>query len=149
MFNSHGKGGFKGGKSGGKFGGKGFGKKSFGGRDGGKPAMHSAVCDKCKSECEVPFKPSDDRPVYCSNCFKKPEGDDRGKFGKKDFGRGSNRGSTFGGSGNADQFKKQLDSLNTKLDRIIKLLDPAASLDESLEMDEDEDDEEADFDEKE
>ena len=29
------------------------------------------VCSDCKKECEVPFKPSADRPVYCKECFAK------------------------------------------------------------------------------
>lgn len=31
--------------------------------------MHSAVCADCGKNCEVPFRPSADRPVYCQNCF--------------------------------------------------------------------------------
>jgi len=31
--------------------------------------MHKAVCADCGKNCEVPFKPSPDRPVYCRNCF--------------------------------------------------------------------------------
>lgn len=33
--------------------------------------MHKATCAECKEECEVPFKPSGDRPVYCRDCFAK------------------------------------------------------------------------------
>ena len=33
--------------------------------------MHKAVCADCKKECEVPFKPSGDRPVYCRECYQK------------------------------------------------------------------------------
>lgn len=29
------------------------------------------VCSDCNKECEVPFKPSGDRPVYCKECFAK------------------------------------------------------------------------------
>ncbi len=29
------------------------------------------ICSDCKKECEVPFKPSGDRPVYCKECFAK------------------------------------------------------------------------------
>ena len=41
--------------------------------------MHKAICADCHKECEVPFKPSGDRPVYCKECFSKhkigsPEG---------------------------------------------------------------------------
>lgn len=33
--------------------------------------MFKAVCSKCGNECELPFKPSGDRPVFCSKCFEK------------------------------------------------------------------------------
>ena len=39
---------------------------------GGAPReMHKATCGECKKECEVPFKPREDRPVYCKDCFAK------------------------------------------------------------------------------
>jgi len=31
--------------------------------------MHPAVCAECGKETQVPFRPSGDRPVYCSDCF--------------------------------------------------------------------------------
>lgn len=31
--------------------------------------MHAAVCAKCGAECEVPFEPREDRPVYCGTCY--------------------------------------------------------------------------------
>ena len=31
----------------------------------------SAVCASCGKEARVPFKPREDRPVYCSDCFAK------------------------------------------------------------------------------
>lgn len=33
--------------------------------------MHKATCSDCGNECEVPFKPDEDRPVYCKECFSK------------------------------------------------------------------------------
>ncbi len=33
--------------------------------------MFKAQCSDCKAECEVPFKPSDGRPVYCRDCYQK------------------------------------------------------------------------------
>lgn len=39
--------------------------------DRGPREMHKAVCSECGQECEVPFKPSGDRPVYCRECFAK------------------------------------------------------------------------------
>jgi len=56
----------------------------FGGRDrryggergrrnfrSGRREMHKAVCADCEKECEVPFKPTEGRPVYCQECFAK------------------------------------------------------------------------------
>ena len=31
--------------------------------------LYQAVCADCRKRCEVPFKPSGDRPVYCPECF--------------------------------------------------------------------------------
>ena len=31
--------------------------------------LYQAVCADCRKNCEVPFKPSGDRPVYCKECF--------------------------------------------------------------------------------
>ena len=36
-----------------------------------QPEMHPVTCAQCGKETEVPFKPSGDRPVYCSDCFSK------------------------------------------------------------------------------
>jgi CxxC-x17-CxxC domain-containing protein len=44
--------------------------------------MHPAVCSKCGNSCQVPFKPTGNRPIFCSNCFKTEGGmrknDERG-----------------------------------------------------------------------
>ncbi len=45
-----------------------------GGGFGGAREMHKATCGDCGKECEVPFKPSGDRPVYCKECFSKRKG---------------------------------------------------------------------------
>lgn len=42
------------------------GPRSFGPRE-----MHKAVCSDCKNDCEVPFKPSEGKPVYCKECYSK------------------------------------------------------------------------------
>ena len=50
-----------------RFGGGGrFPRRDFGPRE-----MHKAVCSECKKECEVPFKPTEGKPVYCKECFAK------------------------------------------------------------------------------
>ena len=62
--------------------------------------MYEAVCGECGNKCEVPFRPSQDKPVYCSDCF-------------------GNKGNKSRGS---EQPNKQSDDLNKKLDKIISLL---------------------------
>ena len=37
----------------------------------GPREMFTAVCAACGKEARVPFKPREDRPVYCSDCFAK------------------------------------------------------------------------------
>jgi len=52
-----------------------------------RPEMHKAVCDDCGKNCQVPFKPSNNKPIYCSNCFEKYDNSNRNS------GRGSGRNS--------------------------------------------------------
>ncbi|MDQ3239755.1 MAG: hypothetical protein M3P33_04480 [bacterium] len=40
------------------------------GRDKDRTMMHQATCSKCGKDCTVPFKPTGNRPLFCSNCFK-------------------------------------------------------------------------------
>ena len=89
---------------------RGTGKRDFGGgRDSGRATMHSAVCDECGQNCEVPFRPTSGKPIYCSNCFD-------GKNDKSDR-RGGGRGNKSGGDSS-----KQFKMLNEKLDKVLKLL---------------------------
>jgi CxxC-x17-CxxC domain-containing protein len=37
----------------------------------GPREMHKATCSECGKECEVPFKPTEGRPVFCRDCFMK------------------------------------------------------------------------------
>ena len=48
-----------------------------GGFDRGPREMHKATCADCQKECEVPFKPSGNRPVYCRECFSKRKNEGR------------------------------------------------------------------------
>lgn len=40
-------------------------------RSGEPRQMFDAVCASCGRTCQVPFEPRNDRPVYCSDCFRK------------------------------------------------------------------------------
>ncbi len=35
----------------------------------GEREMYEAVCAACGAPTRIPFKPKNDRPVYCSACF--------------------------------------------------------------------------------
>ena len=41
-------------------------KRNFGPRE-----MFKATCSDCGKECEVPFKPAENRPVFCRDCYPK------------------------------------------------------------------------------
>lgn len=56
----------------------GGGRSSYGGGGGGggyssraERTMHPATCSECGKETMVPFAPSGEKPVYCSDCFQK------------------------------------------------------------------------------
>ncbi|MCL5036081.1 MAG: zinc-ribbon domain containing protein [Chloroflexi bacterium] len=42
--------------------------RSFG---GGPRRLYDVTCDKCGAQTQVPFEPSQGRPVYCRDCFAK------------------------------------------------------------------------------
>ncbi|HEX2949625.1 MAG TPA: zinc-ribbon domain containing protein [Armatimonadota bacterium] len=42
----------------------------FGGRRSSGPReMFTTTCSACGKSCQVPFQPSGEKPVYCSDCF--------------------------------------------------------------------------------
>jgi CxxC-x17-CxxC domain-containing protein len=45
--------------------------RRFDNRDSRPREMHKATCADCGNECEVPFKPTEGKDVFCSDCFKK------------------------------------------------------------------------------
>ncbi len=42
---------------------------SFRGGNSGPREMHKVICSDCGVETEVPFKPTEGRPVYCRDCL--------------------------------------------------------------------------------
>lgn len=85
----------------------------------GPRQMFQAVCNKCGQNCEVPFRPTGDRPVFCNNCFK-GKGKDDSRFAPKSFGGGNARPDAGGAVS-----KAQFDMLNAKLDKILSMIAPA------------------------
>lgn len=99
----------------------GGGRGGFGGgrNDRGDRQMHDAVCSNCGKNCQVPFRPTGDKPVYCSECFEtmgNTRSDDRGSDRRNDRPRYEER----------RQERPQgpdMSQISTKLDRIISLLE--------------------------
>ncbi len=126
--------------------------------------MHRAVCDKCGKNCEVPFKPSSDKPIFCDDCFREKNRSDsnssENRSGNRNFSRSGSREREYfkatcaecgnacevpfrpsgdkpvlcsvcfdkqGGSkdrgnssNNNSQFQEQFQVINEKLDKILK-----------------------------
>ncbi len=147
-------GGFGGGRRGAKqfgnnkrFGGSGGG-SSFarkpGGRDFGPRDMFPATCSKCGNAFELPFRPSGDRPVFCRDCFggvnaagiSTPRTDAAPRFEKRDFEKRDFAASapSFAPASRhetpdarIDELKRQLDVVQSKLDRVLHLIEAKPS----------------------
>ena len=52
---------------------RGGSRSGFGGNFGPRE-MHKTTCSQCKKECEVPFKPTEGKPVYCRDCYATKKG---------------------------------------------------------------------------
>ncbi len=107
--------------------GRGFG--DGGGRREGRPEMHQTICSDCGKSCEVPFRPSGDKPVFCSDCFQKqggsaPRGRDSRSFGDRNDRPRFNDKPSYrnNSSANTENYKAQFDQLNLKLDNILKVV---------------------------
>jgi CxxC-x17-CxxC domain-containing protein len=66
--------------------------------------------------CLAPFKPTNGKPVYCSDCFE--------KMGGRSDSRRPERTEFRSPSPAFDQSRSQLDAVNAKLDKILNLLQP-------------------------
>jgi CxxC-x17-CxxC domain-containing protein len=92
--------------------------------------MYPATCGECGKSCQVPFRPSGDKPVLCSDCFGNSRGESRGGDRNdrpmRDFAKPSYAPKNTFHTGNEnrgnDDMKKQFDTLSNKLDTIITLL---------------------------
>jgi CxxC-x17-CxxC domain-containing protein len=115
-------------------------KKSFGGdwnknRDT-EVTMHNAVCGECNNKCEVPFRPSQDKPVFCRDCFsnKREGAADRNpnKRGYVERDRNESRSismpiqsqnTTNLNSGVNEDVKRKLESMSVKIDNLTFLVE--------------------------
>ncbi|KKT40575.1 hypothetical protein A3K29_04120 [Candidatus Collierbacteria bacterium RIFOXYB2_FULL_46_14] len=86
--------------------------------------MFRATCDQCGQGCEVPFRPTNGKPVLCSNCFADT---------KSDFSRTNERPNVKPSVPGKD-YSIEIEQINTKLDRILKLLSPTTTKEASKEV---------------
>ncbi|MEK6906520.1 MAG: CxxC-x17-CxxC domain-containing protein [Nanoarchaeota archaeon] len=113
---------------GGRPGGRGgFRDRSSGSFDRGTSEMYEVTCSKCGKQCKVPFRPTGNKPVFCSECFSK-EGN---SSSRRNFDSRNNNVSSQSGM-SSEQFKK----INTKLDKILGILEEIDSEEEDDEEDE-------------
>lgn len=72
-------------------GGRDFNRRGFKDRGSRGPVeMHKAICDRCGKECEVPFRPTGGKPIYCSSCFESNKGSDSRRFDDRNSERSTN-----------------------------------------------------------
>ena len=120
------RGGFGGGRDGGR---PDFKKRSFGGDRGGfDKEMFKTVCSECHNACEVPFRPTSGKPVFCKACFATKGGDaprDRGdRFPRNDFGNKPFVKPDFENrKGERSDLPKKIDEINSKLNRLINAVE--------------------------
>jgi CxxC-x17-CxxC domain-containing protein len=86
---------------------QGRGSRDFSSDKSFEKKMFTAVCESCGESCEVPFKPSEGKSVFCSNCF-----------------RGIDSASKNKNVLDGEKYQKQFDQLNSKLDEILRALKP-------------------------
>ncbi len=77
------------------------GSSRFGGAGSDERETFEATCGKCGKRCSLPFKPTNRKPVYCSDCFRKS-------------GSSETRSSSSSSG--------ELEKINEKLDKIMRAL---------------------------
>lgn len=115
--------------------GRGSENRSFGRSNSEERQMFDAVCSSCGNNCQIPFRPSQGREVFCSRCFEKNEGSsdtrrpERRSFDRPSFNREDTRSRPTQDTPN---YKAQFEALNAKMDRILNLLTPKVAPLESV-----------------
>jgi CxxC-x17-CxxC domain-containing protein len=89
-----------------------------------RPQMHQTTCSDCGKNCEVPFRPTNEKPVYCNDCFQNHGGRTK-RFEKSDQRGGrfqDKRQDSYRERSTDNQCKEAIDRLTNKMDVIIDLL---------------------------
>ncbi len=127
--------------------GGGFGGGGRGGNSGGEKELFSATCSACHKNCDVPFRPNGEKPVFCSACFNKKNSDgpreqrggDRNEYREQRSDRRDSseysrpareqrpvhndapRAPQMNG---LEDLKRQLTTIEARLNRILDLINP-------------------------
>jgi CxxC-x17-CxxC domain-containing protein len=112
----------RGNRSGG--GNRSFGRPRFN-NDRDRQEMFSATCANCGKQCEVPFRPTGNKPVLCRDCFRaNRDSDSRRSDNRGSFDRPSFNNDNRDRSNDRPNYQAQFDALNAKMDKILSLLTP-------------------------
>ena len=103
----------------------------IGGRDS-RPQMYSAVCSQCNRACEVPFRSTGVRPVFCKDCFAGKRESSSGDYSQRDAPARKFSPRNFSQTDPAesrvddkriDDLGRQLDAVHKKLDAMIEMME--------------------------
>jgi CxxC-x17-CxxC domain-containing protein len=92
--------------------------RSFGRPNSEDRQMYDAVCSNCGNNCQIPFRPSPGREIFCSRCFENNEGSESRRPERRTFDKPSFK------SNDVPNYKAQFEALNAKMDKILYLLTP-------------------------
>ena len=101
--------------------GRGFSRKAPMRSSGKSFQMHRVTCDKCGQECEVPFRPTSGKPVFCSDCFRKGgEKEQRSprQYSKPHFNEPVEKTEPE----KSENYQYEFDKINEKLNKILSAL---------------------------
>lgn len=112
----------------------------MGGNNGARAQMFSAVCSDCNRKCEVPFRPTGDRPVFCNDCFgnkrapahdgnQRREAPPARSFSQRDFTPPMPSSKLPAEDKRIDELKRQLDAVNKKLDTMMEMMKVTPKMD--------------------
>lgn len=114
-----------------------FGKSRGGDRSTDREQkMFKAICSDCRKSCDVPFKPSNDKPVFCRDCFsaKRDRETREYKAGLKNGSIGTfSNDKTVAHTGSThtpfvvpqvdEATKKQIADMNSKIEKLTLMLE--------------------------
>jgi CxxC-x17-CxxC domain-containing protein len=131
-FKKRGKPQYRGGGNDRRSGGGGYNNRKSGGQ------TFKAVCSKCHNDCTLPFRPNNDKPVFCSDCFSQKNGDGDRREGRRDNNRDSRNDfakpsfEQRPATNDLVEVKKQLTTIENRLNSIFEILQSAKNVEKVL-----------------